>query len=208
MQCMGKPSFDSVHEMDGDLDFYKDALGICYAIPSAETLQQRLDLIGGSIRRRILDENTGICRQMTDDSLLFQLDSGNDSAENIGILLEQGCHFIIKRNLRKESKEGWLKMEKENSGDITHPRNGKDVYIGSDWKEVTYKAEDGTEKHATIRMGYEIIERTVDKHGQFLLVPDIEVNIWWTNTGFSDRDDLRQMSWFWNWSSCRITSCV
>lgn len=38
MQCMGKPSFDSVHEMDDDPDFYRDALGICYAIPSAETL--------------------------------------------------------------------------------------------------------------------------------------------------------------------------
>lgn len=79
-------------------------------------------------------------------------------------------------------------MAKDNSGDITHPRDGKNVYIGSDWKEVTYKAEDGTEKHATIRMGYEITERTVDKNGQFLLVPDVEVNMWWTNTGFSDRD--------------------
>jgi len=40
-----------------DPDFYKDALGICYAIPSAETLRQRLDLIGGSIRKQIMDEN-------------------------------------------------------------------------------------------------------------------------------------------------------
>lgn len=57
MQCMGKPSFDAVHEMDDDPDFYKAALGICYGIPSAETLRQRLDLIGSSIRVRILDEN-------------------------------------------------------------------------------------------------------------------------------------------------------
>ena len=57
MQCMGKPSFDAVHEMDDDPDFYKAALGICYAIPSAETLRQRFDLIGSSIRRQILDEN-------------------------------------------------------------------------------------------------------------------------------------------------------
>ena len=54
---MGKPSFDAVHEMDDDPDFYKDSLGICYAIPSAETLRQRLDLVGGSIRRQILDGN-------------------------------------------------------------------------------------------------------------------------------------------------------
>ncbi len=47
-------------------------------------------------------------------------------------------------------------MTKENSKDVTHPREGKDVYIGSDWQEITYQTEDGTEKHATIRMGYEI----------------------------------------------------
>ena len=32
-------------------------LGICYAIPSAETLRQRLDLVGGSVHRQVLDEN-------------------------------------------------------------------------------------------------------------------------------------------------------
>lgn len=57
MQCMGKPSFDAVHEMDDGPDFYKDALGICYAIPSAETPRQRFDLIGSSSRRQILDKN-------------------------------------------------------------------------------------------------------------------------------------------------------
>ena len=34
MQCMGKTSFDAVCEMDDAPDFYRDALGICYAIPS------------------------------------------------------------------------------------------------------------------------------------------------------------------------------
>lgn len=62
MQCMGKPSFDAVHEMDDDPDFYKAALGICYAIPSAETLRQRFDLIGSSIRRQNLDENIKMLR--------------------------------------------------------------------------------------------------------------------------------------------------
>lgn len=107
MQCMGKPSFDAVHEMDDGPDFYKAALGIC--------------------------------RQLTDEPLLFRLDSGNDSAENIGILMESGCHFIIKRNLRRESKEDWLKMAEENSMDTSHPRDGKTVYTGSDWKEITYQ---------------------------------------------------------------------
>ena len=37
-------------------------------------------------------------------------------------------------------------------------------------------------------MGYGIIERTIDKKGQILLIPDIEVNVWWTNTDFTDRE--------------------
>lgn len=127
---------------------------------------------------QFLEEIISLCRQLTDELLLFRLDSGNDFAENIGILLEHGYHFIIKRNLRKESKEDWLRMAKDNSPDIIHPRDGKDVYIGSDWKEITYQAQDGTTKHATIRMGYEIIEHTIDKKGQFLLIPDIEANVW------------------------------
>ena len=260
MQCMGKPGFDSIHEMDDDPDFYKDALGICYAIPSAETIRQRFDMVGSSLHRQILDENVkmlsangispfdnskthkdgvsrtykgcdgyapifayigregylvdlepregkqhyqkstpeflketiGICRQITDEPLLFRLDSGNDSAENIGIFLERGCHFIIKRNLRRESREEWLRMAEKNCLDITRPRDGKTVYIGSDWKEITYQTDDGVQKKATIRMGYEIIERTIDKNGQFLLIPDIEVNMWWTNTDLTDRDVISQ----------------
>ena len=97
---------------------------------------------------------------ITDEPLLIRLDTGNDSAENIGILLESGCYFIIKRNLHRESKDGWFEMAKANSQNITIPREGKTVYTGSDWKPVTYTTEDGVEKNVTIRTGYEIIERT------------------------------------------------
>ena len=40
--------------------------------------------------------------------VLWRLDSGNDSYENIQILQEAGYSFLIKRNLRQESKEQWL----------------------------------------------------------------------------------------------------
>lgn len=133
-----------------------------------------------------------LCRQITKDPLLFRLDSGNDAAENIGILMESGCQFIIKRNLRRESKEDWLSKAKEYSLNVTTPREGKTVYVGSDWKTVTWKGADGTDQSAAIRTGYEIIERTVDKHGQFLFPADIEVNTWWTNTGMSDTELISQ----------------
>ena len=269
---MGKPAYGSVHEFDDDPDFYKYALGIVRSIPSEETLRQRMDGIGSSLRSYILAENirmlrdNGIvpgklpnghvpvdidvtpfddpktkkqgvsrtykgcdgyapimayigtegylvncelregkqhcqkhtpeflretirmCREITDEPLLLRLDLGNDVAENIGILVEAGCYFIIKRNLHKESKEDWLQMAQEHSVDVEKPREGKTVYIGSDWKPVAYKTTDGAEKDIIIRIGYEIINRTIDKHGQFLLEGDVEVNTWWTDLGMTDRE--------------------
>ena len=37
MLCQGKPQYEAVREMMDDPDYYKYALGISYAIPSAET---------------------------------------------------------------------------------------------------------------------------------------------------------------------------
>ena len=269
MLCMGKPYFEAVHEMDDDKDFYKAALGITRSIPSEETLRQRMDDIGDSLRESILQENVSLllanniqpsalpnglvpvdidvtpmdnskskkegvsrtykgydgyapmmayigtegyainfelregkqhcqngtvsflqetidlCRRLTDKPLLVRLDSGNDSIDNVAVLMDSGCFFIIKRNLRCESKDGWFDMAKEHCRNATVPREGKTVYIGSDWKDVTSKQ---CKKDFTLRAGYEITERTIDKHGQFLIVPDIEVETWWTNLGESDED--------------------
>lgn len=42
-----------------------------------------------------------------------------------------------------------------------------------------------------MRIVYELIERTTDKNGQFLLIPDIECNTIWTNLGWSDDDIIK-----------------
>ena len=59
---MGKPAYKSVHEFDDDQEFYKYALGITRSIPSEETLRQRMDDIGASLRPRILSENIEMLR--------------------------------------------------------------------------------------------------------------------------------------------------
>ena len=128
---------------------------------------------------------------MTDKPLLVRLDSGNDSADNYGILLEDGSWFIVKRNPRTESKEEWAKHIKEWCKNPQTPREGKTVYIGTTWKDVTYTVEkNGQKEQKTIRMRivYEMIERTIDKYGQILLMPEIELNMWWTNLGWSDAE--------------------
>jgi len=275
--CQGKTEFDSVREMEDDPDYFKTALGITRSIPSAETLRQRMDEIGSSLREEILQANRtmfanfgvkpsplpngcvpvdidvtpfdnsktkkegvsrtykgydgyapimayigtegylvncelragsqhsqkdtpkflketlALCRQMTDAPLLVRMDSGNDAAENIGILIEAGVWFIIKRNPRRgETKEGWLEDVKSWCKDIRYPREGKTVYIGTSFKDVTYQDSQGNSHTQGIRIGYEVIERTIDKKGQCLFTPDVELNTWWTNLGLSD-DEVIQL---------------
>ena len=119
---------------------------------------------------------------------MVRLDSGNDSIDNVAVLIENGCYFIIKRNLRKESSEELFQMAKTYCKDITIPREVKTVYIGGDWKEVANKR---FEKDFTLHAGYEITERTIDKKGQFLLPADIEVETWWTNLDKSDYEIIK-----------------
>jgi len=271
--CQGKTDFEAVKEMAEDPDFYKIALGITKEIPSAETLRQRMDGIGQSLREEILHANVAmfqgygikpsalpngyvpvdidvtpfdnsktskegvsrtykgydgyapmmayigtegylvncelrigkqhcqnhtpeflketlrLCHQLTDAPLLVRLDSGNDAAENLGILIEDGSWFIVKRNPRRgETKEQWANDVKSWCRDIRNPRDGKTVYVGTSWKDVTYKDHGGSNKTMGMRIGYEVTERTIDKHGQYLFPSDIELNTWWTNLGFPDDD--------------------
>lgn len=48
--CQGKTSYEDIREMSADPDYYKLALGITRTSPSAETLRQRMDDIGSSLR--------------------------------------------------------------------------------------------------------------------------------------------------------------
>ena len=136
-----------------------------------------------------LRKTLSIAHQLTEKSLLVRIESGNDIADNLGILIEDESWFAIKRNLcRTENKEERLTKVKECCKDIRQPRVRKDVYVGSSWKDVSYKTSDGEEKNICVKIVYEVIEHTIDKHGRFLLIADIEDNTFWTNLGDSDDD--------------------
>ena len=189
MLCQGKPQYEAVRGMMDDPDYYKYALGISYAIPSAETLRQRFDMIGDSLRKDIQQANVDMLREMHIEPTA--LDSGNDASENIGIFMEESykynnVSFIIKRNPRQESKEEWLESVRECCQNIQHPRDGKTVYIGQTFRNVTYSLSDNEEKTVGIRTIYEITERTIDRYGQYFIVPDIELGTYWTNTSLPD----------------------
>lgn len=110
------------------------------------------------------------------ENILIRLDSAHDDADIIEEVTRRGARVIIKRNLRKEFKEWWLASARR-VGTCVTPREGKSVFTG----ELSHIYPSGREDLAPIFATFEVIERTIDKHGQELLIPDIEVNTFWTN---------------------------
>lgn len=42
----------------------------------------------------------------------------------------------------------------------------------------------------TLRIVYEITERTIDRHGQMMLFPQVEVNTWWTSLALPEEEAI------------------
>jgi hypothetical protein len=110
-----------------------------------------------------------------DGKCLIRLDSGNDAGENFDEFGEN--YFIVKRNPRKESLEQWLALGRR-VGEKVESREGKNVYVGFAEHFSPGKEE---ENRPCVSVAFEIIERLVDANGHDLLIPEIEVNTWWTN---------------------------
>ena len=129
-----------------------------------------------------------LCHKITDRLVLVRLDSGNDAAENVGILLENGAYYDIKRNLRKEDKSEWADNIRSWCKDIREPRDGKKVYVGSTFKDIFYTTDNREQKSICNRIVYEMIERDSSPDCQIFLEPEIELNMFWTNLGESDQE--------------------
>lgn len=120
-------------------------------------------------------------RRVTDEPVLLRLDGGNDALDNIDVVLEHnesdalGVDFLIKWNPRKEDPYEWLEYAEKHAR-FTHPRPGKRVAVFN-YQMTRYRK--GYEYQ--LRRVMRVIERTIDKKGQALLVPDIEIEGWWTS---------------------------
>lgn len=108
-------------------------------------------------------------------TLLVRLDAGNDDIENVELCRKaEAVDYIIKRNLRGENVDEWLEVAQAH-GVRDEPREGKTVWRGDHW--VQRPREGGR----TYRVVFEVTQRTIDKHGQRLLVPDVQIDTWWTS---------------------------
>jgi hypothetical protein len=121
-----------------------------------------------------LEQSILYARRVTDRPLLVRMDAGNDSLDNLHV-----CHrhpdvdYIIKVNLRKTPKETWLAIAKT-KGIACEQREGKTAYVGAiDFAEKGFDCK--------LRQVFHVIERTIDRDGQVLLLPEIEVHVYWTS---------------------------
>jgi hypothetical protein len=126
----------------------------------------------------VLERVVPRARRLTKHRLLSRLDSGHDSAENRAWHAKEDVDFIIKWNPRKQDLEAWLKRAEEMVVDWTVPREGKRVGIFSQTVEETFDGET-----REFRRVISVTERTIDKHGARLLVPQITIEGWWTSLG-------------------------
>jgi hypothetical protein len=120
-----------------------------------------------------LDRAIALARRVTDAKLLVRMDAGNDDEENLRRLRKNKADWIIKRNLRSESPEDWLE-EAQALGAWQEPREGKQIYTGYTWRERDGRAQ---------RVVFQVVQRTIAADGQRLLVPEVEIDTWWTSLG-------------------------
>ncbi len=127
-------------------------------------------------------ETLRLARRITKEKLLVRMDSAHDDLATVRQLRRTPkTDFIVKRTLRHESKQTWLE-EAQALGQRTCPRPGKELFTGALVADRQGIFE---------RVVFEVVRRTISAEGQALLIPDIEVQTWWTNLAAPPEDVVR-----------------
>lgn len=125
-------------------------------------------------------------RGLTSRKILVRLDSAHDALDTrVALAGQKNVSYIIKWNPRREDQREWAeRIFKE--GVVTTPRDGKivgllTVYIKQVHKDKSYR----------FKRVMRAVERTIDRRGQRLLTPEIEVEGWWTPLDLPEKDVIR-----------------
>jgi len=119
------------------------------------------------------------------EKVLTTSDSGFDSAcllftheqeRERYLTLGRSFDWIIKWNPRKRKSEDWIAHADQAGATWQQIRPGKrealfDLTIDRDWQG----------QRRSFRLVVKVTERTIDKKGQHLVVPEVEVEGWWTS---------------------------
>jgi len=128
--------------------------------------------------KRVFDK----ARTLTRKKLLVRLDSAHDAIENrVFLKATDKVSYIIKWNPRREDTSDLCKKAFA-EGTVTEPRPGKKIALLTVRKQQIYEEE----KYFFTKV-IRVTERTVNKHGQALLLPDVTVDGWWTNLDLPEK---------------------
>jgi hypothetical protein len=115
-------------------------------------------------------------RVLVEREILVRLDAAHDAIETL-VALEDAdkVHSIVKWNPRSSSVSAWRERVFA-EGMVTEPRAGKKVGL-----LVTIEKKKVSNKDYTFKRIVRVTERTIDRHGQMLLAPEITLEGWWTD---------------------------
>lgn len=118
-----------------------------------------------------IDQSIAYARRISSEPVLLRLDSGNDSQDNFADVERNKVHFIIKRNLRRESLLSWLELA-QRFGEKLPSRDGKRVWVGKTATGINGQA-------VPYPIVFKVTARDITPKGQTLAFPEIEVETYW-----------------------------
>ena len=133
-----------------------------------------------------LQETISRAKSLTRKPLLVRLDSGHDAVETRATLYpHQKVDYILKWNPRKQDRAAWLERGLK-EGKVSTPRPGKRIALFS-----FNQLQEHEGQQFSCRLVVRVIERRIDKHGQMLLTPEIELEGWWTSLYLPEKEIIR-----------------
>ncbi len=119
-------------------------------------------------------------RQLTEAPLLVRLDSAHDAIMTLVTLMDEQTDFIVKWNPRGTDVPARASEVFARGKMIKQDKQGR-IAIMTETVERSYRDENDEAKTIKIRRVLRATERYFEKDGTPLLVPDVEIEGWWTN---------------------------
>lgn len=119
-------------------------------------------------------------RQLTEAPLLVRLDSAHDAIRTLVTLAAEQVDFIVKWNPRGTDVPARASEVFACGKTIKQDKKGR-IAILTETVNRSYKDEDGNDQTIKVRRVLRATERYFEKDGTPLLVPDVEIEGWWTN---------------------------
>ncbi len=175
--CTGKSDFDTIESLRRDA-FFKSALGLA-VVPSSPTLRQRMDAVAdaGDSALTALDE-ANACLLCRDKSTLIPLPTGR-------LPLDVDVFTLDNSGTRKAGSLDWLVKWNASGFDVAAPHQRLDTDPAAVWchacegRHKIFETEAITRERDSVSVSMNrvvhLIERTIDRHGQVLLMPNLEV---------------------------------